>query len=59
MLATRGTKKTVDRIDMVRPQTGGTMLRKEMDGFAFRGGYKSARDDDANIETIPDLVKEA
>ena len=43
----------------VRPQIGVTILKKEMDGLSFKGGYEVAWDDATNAEFIPALVKNA
>ena len=43
----------------VRPQVGVTLLKKEMDGLSFKGGYEVAWDDVANAELVPELVKQA
>ena len=42
-----------------RPQNGTTLLKAEMDGLSFRGGYEAAWDDASNAELIPKLVREA
>jgi hypothetical protein len=41
----------------VRPQVGTTLLKKEMDGLAFKSGYEVAWDDVSNAELLPELVK--
>ena len=38
---------------------GVTLLRAEMDGLPFRGGYEAAWDNASNAELIPKLVREA
>ena len=43
----------------VRPQMGVTLLKKEMNGLGFKGGYEAAWDDVTNAALLPDLVKEA
>ena len=43
----------------VRPQIGVTLLKKEMDGLSFKGGYEVAWDDVTNAELVPALVKAA
>ena len=42
-----------------RPQIGVTLLKKEMDGLSFKGGYGVAWDDETNAELIPELIKNA
>ena len=42
-----------------RPQVGVTLLKAEMEGMLFRGGYEAAWDDVSNAELVPKLVKEA
>ena len=36
----------------VRPQVDVTLLKKEMDGLSFNGGYQVAWDDDTNAELV-------
>ena len=42
-----------------RPHIGVTLLKAEMDGLSFRGGYEAAWDDVSTAVVIPKLVKEA
>ena len=43
----------------VRPQIGVTLLKKELHGLTFKGGYEVAWDDVTNAELVPELVKAA
>ena len=38
---------------------GVTLLKAEMDGLSFKGGYDSAWDNVSNSELVPKLVREA
>ena len=54
-----GTKKTEVTTCGTRPQIGVTLLKAEMDGLSFKGGYEAAWDDISNAELVPKLVREA